>query len=282
MPWPQSIMPQYWTEMVPWWWKIWLRDESECTWVVQDSEGEFCGERGGTLHTLNLSNKIMLTGTIPDEIGLLRSLKVINLKKNSISETVPSELGSLTALTSLSLYGNKFTGTVASELGTLTALTSLILDSNSFNGTVPSELGSLTALTSLHLGSNSFTGTVPSELGSLTDLSFLILGTNSFTGTVPSEFGSLNALTTLLLGWTSQFTGCWSLWKTNKGQAMNGQWSKERPLGREVRIHLSRQSMAVRLSRQEVRVYLSRQLTVVKGRSIVQEQCVNTEYRDHD
>jgi hypothetical protein len=149
----------------------WLTNVTECRWF-QGSEGDFCGENGTALQSLNQS-KNALIGKIPDEIGLLTSLTVIDLALNQISGTLLTQLGSLTALTHLDLSSNRFTGTVPSEVGSLAALTALSLYDNGLIGNVPSELGSLTALTHLSLSGNTFTGTVPSELGSLTRLRYL-------------------------------------------------------------------------------------------------------------
>ena len=169
----------------------WLTNATECEWF-QGFQGDFCNQNG-TLLYLNQSMNA-LKGTIPNEIGLLSSLTIIDLSDNTPSGTVPSELGYLTALTYLNLHTNFFKGTVPSELGSLTALNVLSLFSNSFAGTLPSELGSLTALIGLLLSSNSFTGTVPSELGSLTALSFVNLASNNFTGTVPAELCNLGTV----------------------------------------------------------------------------------------
>ena len=74
---------------------------------------------------------------LPDEIGLLRSLTVIDLSMDQISGIFPSELGSW--LTYFSNYDNAFMGTVPLELGSLTALTYLNPALNSFTQNVPSE-----------------------------------------------------------------------------------------------------------------------------------------------
>ena len=180
----------------------WLTNVSECMWF-QSSEGNFCNGNG-TLLSLNQSDN-GLNGIIPDEIQLLSSLRIIDLKSNILWGTAPSKLGSLTELTQLLLYGNSFNGTLPSELGLLTKLATLSFWRNKCMGTVPSELGALTALTWLDLHSNSFTGAVPSELGSLTLLTYLELSYNYLTGTLPSELGSLTSLTFLELSSNSLY-----------------------------------------------------------------------------
>ena len=182
----------------------WLTNASECMWSQGSSTSDICDENG-TLLILK-QNENELKGKIPDEIGLLSALTVVDLSANQLTGTLPSKLGSMTALTLLGLTYNWFTGTVPSQLGALTALENLYLDTNSFKGTVPSELGSLTALTALGLSYNSFKGTVPSELGSLTALTMLALFVNFFTEAVPLELGSLTALTYVALS-SNSFNG---------------------------------------------------------------------------
>jgi hypothetical protein len=53
----------------------WLTDQTECRWFQGGSDGNFC-DANGTLLMINQSNNT-LKGTIPDEIGLLTSLTVI-------------------------------------------------------------------------------------------------------------------------------------------------------------------------------------------------------------
>jgi hypothetical protein len=79
----------------------WLTNETECRWF-QGSEGDFCGENGTELQYLNQSNNT-LNGKLPNDIGLLSSLTIIDLSMNQIFGPPPLGLRSMTALTSLAL-----------------------------------------------------------------------------------------------------------------------------------------------------------------------------------
>ena len=132
-----------------------------------------------------------ITGTIPSEIGMLSSLTRLDLDDNSITGTIPSEIGMLSLLDHFYLSGNSITGTIPSEIGTLSLLTVLELDVNSITGTIPSEIGMQSSLTELYFTSNSITGTIPSEIGMLSSLQRLGLDGNSITGTIPTELCAL-------------------------------------------------------------------------------------------
>ena len=141
-----------------------------------------------------------LTGSIPEELGLLRHLVRLNLAANDLEGPIPNGLTLLTELEHLDLSSNTLTGAVAGELGSLKQLKDLNLGRNFLTGSIPSELGSLARLEKLGLFVNNLTGLIPPELGALTDLRILELAVNGLTGTIPPELGSLANLENLDLG----------------------------------------------------------------------------------
>ncbi|KAG6404592.1 hypothetical protein SASPL_136842 [Salvia splendens] len=76
-------------------------------------------------------------GEIPDAIGNLSSLYLLNLSHNSISDAIPRSLGALTELGSLDLSSNKLTGRIPEELAKLTFLSVLNLSYNHLTGLIP-------------------------------------------------------------------------------------------------------------------------------------------------
>jgi Leucine-rich repeat (LRR) protein len=156
----------------------------------------------GLLTALNLLQLYdnYLTGTIPWSVGAsLTALEELYLNSNHLSGTIPSSLGALTTLTAVALYGNQLNGTIPSSLGNVTALVKLSLSSNRLTGTIPSSLGALTAVTGLWMTGNQLNGTIPSSLGALTALDGLFLWGNRLSGTIPSSLASLTALARLWL-----------------------------------------------------------------------------------
>ena len=181
----------------------WVTDAPLDTWfgVEVDSEGNVTG--------LDL-NRNRVIGEIPGEIGMLESLKILDLgnyvimgpdlwDRNRLTGEIPGEMGMLGALEQLILTGNALTGSIPRELGNLRSLRSLHLSSNELTGSIPPELGNLRNLTTLRLAVNKLTGSIPRELGNLRNLTTLQLSTNKLTGFIPGELGNLRNLGELFL-----------------------------------------------------------------------------------
>ncbi|GLT35569.1 hypothetical protein SLA2020_100110 [Shorea laevis] len=76
-------------------------------------------------------------GPIPDELGELNSLLLLNLSHNSLNGQIPSSLGKLAELESLDLSSNKLEGKISEQLTKLTFLSVLNLSHNEFVGHIP-------------------------------------------------------------------------------------------------------------------------------------------------
>lgn len=101
---------------------------------------------------------------------------------NNIQGTLPPELGILKSLKSiLFMYPSDFGGTIPSQIGTLTNLTALAFafaghgrqTMVNIGGPLPSEIGSLSQLQFLHVLANELTGSLPTETGQLSELLLL-------------------------------------------------------------------------------------------------------------
>ena len=159
----------------------WASDEPLDRWegVTLDVQGRVSG--------LNL-NFNGLRGPVPDEIGLLRHLRWLDLGSNQLTGAFPSAIGNLTSLRELHLHQNEFTGPLPPELGALSELEYLSLGGNRFSDSVPSFLGDLANLEILYLSENLFTGQVPPELGNLGNLKEFALDLNRLSGPIPRSF----------------------------------------------------------------------------------------------
>ena len=135
----------------------WLTDSPLDQWygITTDQEGNV------TEISLIRNN---ISGTIPPEVGDLKTLKGLNLSYNDLSGDIPNELGNLEELTSLNLFSNKLTGTVPPELGNLRSLTFFSLAVNDLGGVIPKELGRLTELEHIFIQGNPFKGCIPDPL----------------------------------------------------------------------------------------------------------------------
>ncbi|KAJ4975741.1 hypothetical protein NE237_000847 [Protea cynaroides] len=91
----------------------------------------------------------------------------LDLSYNSLSGTIPDELGSLVYLQVLNLGHNRLTGTIPDSLGGLKEVGVLDLSHNDLQGYVPGSLGSLSFVSDLDVSNNNLTGPIPSS-GQLT------------------------------------------------------------------------------------------------------------------
>ncbi|KAL1080869.1 hypothetical protein V6Z11_D09G025300 [Gossypium hirsutum] len=143
--------------------------------------------------TLHLGN-CQLYGSIPPNIGTLKSLVNLHLSSNMLVGPIPSSITNLTNLQSLDLSSNKINGSMPLEIRNLGKLSYLDLSYNNLSGQIPSFLGLLSSLRSLWLDSNLFEGFIPSDIGKLKKLAELGLSNNKITGSIPLSLWSLNTL----------------------------------------------------------------------------------------
>mmetsp|Transcript_26334 Transcript_26334/g.60666 ORF Transcript_26334/g.60666 Transcript_26334/m.60666 type:complete len:339 (-) Transcript_26334:478-1494(-) len=109
-------------------------------------------------------------GTLPEEIGLLSGLQVLNADGNAIGGTLPRTLGQLVRMRVLDLDDNEITGTLPEDIFALPSLETLDLNTNLLAGTVPESMGEATSLKYVQLNENQFTGSLPKSLENLTNL----------------------------------------------------------------------------------------------------------------
>ncbi|KAH7666049.1 Non-specific serine/threonine protein kinase protein, partial [Dioscorea alata] len=120
-----------------------------------DLEGGFSDCLKRSLTHLRLSST-ELKGDIPDWIGDIKNLKVLDLSVNSLSGSVPSTLPSLSFLEELLLFDNQLTGTLPKEFGNLAQLGYLDLSLNQLSGAISEEhFTQLEKLEILSMSSNS-------------------------------------------------------------------------------------------------------------------------------
>ena len=176
----------------------WRRSDN---WLTDAPVGEWYGvqvDSAGQIVQLYLSGN-SLRGTIPGELGDLRTLQRLSLEENYLSGALPPELGALTNLTRLDMHSaGRFSGAIPPEIGDLSNLQKLDLTANHLTGPIPPELGNIADLRSLYLSDNALSGSIPPELGQL-QLTRLWLHSNKLTGPIPPTLGDLANLWELFL-----------------------------------------------------------------------------------
>ncbi|XP_057796940.1 receptor like protein 27-like [Salvia miltiorrhiza] len=92
---------------------------------------------------------------------LLKTFTTIDLSSNNFSGSIPDSIGNLNSLRYLNLSHNNLTGHIPASLGNISVLESLDLSSNKLDGRIPSELTRLTFLAKLNLSMNDLVGQIP-------------------------------------------------------------------------------------------------------------------------
>ncbi len=147
-----------------------------------------------------------LTGPIPLSITTLTDLHTLNLFSHNLSGTIPPSISNLTELQILFLSQNQFTGEIPLSITTMSKLNRLQLRANNLSSEIPIEITNMSSLSVLQLGTNQFTGFIYPEYGNLTNLTILEIENNLLTGEIPSELGNLTNLIDLRIG-TQDLTG---------------------------------------------------------------------------
>ncbi|TVU41162.1 hypothetical protein EJB05_14661 [Eragrostis curvula] len=129
-----------------------------------------------------------LSGSLPNNVGSMKSLKFMDISNNRFSGPIPEDIGHLRSLQNLSLAGNNFSGPLPNSIDGLMSLQSLDVSSNSLSGPLPAGLKGLRSLVALNLSRNAFTKGIPVGLGLLVNLQSVDLSWNQMDGGVDWKF----------------------------------------------------------------------------------------------
>ncbi|KAK1351385.1 putative Serine-threonine protein kinase, plant-type [Heracleum sosnowskyi] len=141
--------------------------------------------------------KNRIHGGIPESIGLLRSLSLLELNDNSISGKIPEAISHLQELQYLGLARNKISGTIPNSLGNLRKLNKIDLSRNEMVGGIPTSFKNFQSLLSLDLSNNKLSGSIPKEVLNLPSLSIILnLSKNFLDGPLP-QVGLLEKVVTI-------------------------------------------------------------------------------------
>ncbi|KAL5056836.1 hypothetical protein RYX36_028440 [Vicia faba] len=156
----------------------------------------FLVQLGPSLQTLVLRENGHV-GPIPNELGNLTRLKVLDLHKNNLNGSIPVSLNRLTSLRSLDLSVNRFTGFIPDL--TLPNLNVLDLNQNRLIGPIPSTITECHSLIKLDFSRNRLSGAIPDKLKGLNDLMLMDLSFNRIQGPFPTSLKGLGSLQALIL-----------------------------------------------------------------------------------
>uniref|UniRef100_A0A0E0M8N9 Leucine-rich repeat-containing N-terminal plant-type domain-containing protein n=1 Tax=Oryza punctata TaxID=4537 RepID=A0A0E0M8N9_ORYPU len=143
----------------------------------------------------------ILTGGVPEFLGSMIQLRILELGDNQLGGPIPPVLGQLHMLQRLDIKNTELVSSLPSQLGNLKNLTFLELSLNQLTGGLPPEFAGMQAMRECGIVSNiltgdihtrtsiSFTGKIPPELCKARKLQIVYLFSNNFTGSIPAELG---------------------------------------------------------------------------------------------
>ena len=125
------------------------------------------------------------------ELRYLTKLASLQLFENQFSGTIPEELGDMKSLTELSLYTNMFTGPLPQKLGSWEGMKYIDVSDNSLSGPIPPDMCKNNQMTVLALLNNTFTGSIPETYANCSSMVRFRVSRNSLSGVVPSGIWGL-------------------------------------------------------------------------------------------
>ncbi|XP_021288650.1 receptor-like protein 12 [Herrania umbratica] len=152
----------------------------------------------GPLKLLRVSYASSLA-ELPDSIGNLRSLQVLDLSLCQLRGSIPASLGNLTRLNYLDLRRNLITGQLLFSFANFKQLTYLDLSYNNLVGQISDGFGNLTKLYHLSLDHNNLDGLFPFSAFNLTNIEIMSFSTNKLVGPLPYQVSGLSRLRELHL-----------------------------------------------------------------------------------
>ncbi|CAA7012862.1 unnamed protein product [Microthlaspi erraticum] len=107
--------------------------------------------------SINLVSK----GVATDFVRIPVFFKAIDFSGNGFSGQIPESIGVLSGLRLLNLSGNAFTGSIPPSLANITILETLDLSRNNLSGEIPRGLGNLSFLSNINFSHNHLQGFLP-------------------------------------------------------------------------------------------------------------------------
>ena len=139
-----------------------------------------------------------LSGTLPEGLGVLLSMKVVDLSVNILKGRIPDSIGFMVVLRYVFIHKNRLAGALPSNLAWLPFLTVLKLDANDFIGALPDAVCLSRQLGLLEAGDNALEGTMLGCFSDITSLSYLQLSGDghrqALRGSLPSGIARATGL----------------------------------------------------------------------------------------
>ncbi|RWR97653.1 MDIS1-interacting receptor like kinase 2-like protein [Cinnamomum micranthum f. kanehirae] len=145
------------------------------------------------LYNLSLNDN-KLSGLVPEELGQLNNLELLDLSVNNFEGPIPKQIEKCTKLRSLKLNSNNLNGSIPFQIGNLEGLATILdLSQNSLSGEIPSQLSKLSKLEKLNISHNMLNGSIPSSFKEMISLWSIDVSYNLLEGPLPDNRAFLNA-----------------------------------------------------------------------------------------
>ncbi|XXG61850.1 hypothetical protein AAC387_Pa05g0349 [Persea americana] len=139
------------------------------------------------LYNLSLNDN-KLSGLVPEELGQLSNLELLDLSMNGFFGPIPKQIERCTKLHSLKLNGNNLNGSIPFQIGNLENLQMILdLSQNFFTGEIPFQLSKLDKLELLNLSQNMLSSSIPSSFEEMLSLSSIDISYNHLEGHLPNN-----------------------------------------------------------------------------------------------
>ncbi|XP_062005632.1 receptor-like protein 7 [Rosa rugosa] len=125
----------------------------------------YLGMQGGMHYVINYRDAVTVSskGLQMNLAKILTVFTLLDFSCNKFNGSIPEEIGGLKSLRVLNLSNNAFTGAIPSSLSNLQVVESLDLSQNNLSGEIPPQFAKLTFLSFLNLSNNQLVGKIPTS-----------------------------------------------------------------------------------------------------------------------
>ncbi|KAJ7543134.1 hypothetical protein O6H91_09G026200 [Diphasiastrum complanatum] len=184
------------------------------TWVgpnVCQYRGVFCSPPPDKSCQLVVSgidlNHALLTGTLPEELGLLTYLALFHINTNFFSGPIPYSFKNLFLLFELDISNNRFSGDFPAVVLGLPSLAYLDIRFNGYRGILPPAIFDKQSLDAIFVNNNYFACYIPANLGN-SPVSVVNFANNQFDGTIPGSIGNMFKTLNEINFLNNELSGC--------------------------------------------------------------------------
>ena len=150
---------------------------NECTWegvkcvsLFLDQNRTQASDEGDRVVSELYLVRNNLSGNLPVNLHLLKSLTSLNLSGNWIRGEIPKTYSSMIWLKELRLYDNLLSQEVSLDFSQMSSLIDVNLSNNQLEGTIPASIFKVASITRIRLDNNKFTGGIAKDIGNLANL----------------------------------------------------------------------------------------------------------------